>query len=202
MLVPGCEGFASPSSKDYYANTAKKLRDQGFIVLKVDSLSARGRSRCSEILPEDMTEDVVTAARYLRAQSFVKTGAINVIGWAFGGGFALDALSKGDNRLLAPVDTVVAYCPDCDVASSWKVDVPVLALCGGKDTVAPPAKFESLLSKVPARRSVKVLVYPDAYNQFYNPTLPGETPGLYGTIGYNEKAAKAAWGEVERFLRR
>jgi dienelactone hydrolase len=202
MMVPGCEGFKSPSSQEYYANTAKKLKDQGFVVLKVDSVSARGRARCSEILPEDMIEDILTAARYLQTQPFVRAGAINVIGWSFGGGFALDALSKGDTHSRGPIAAVAVYCPDLDVAAPWKVDVPVLALLGAKDTITTPAKFESLLSTVPARRNVKYVTYPDAYHEFYNSGLPVEQPGLYGTIGYNEKAAKAAWEEVKRFLRR
>jgi dienelactone hydrolase len=202
MMVPGCYGFADPLNKDHYLKTTKELKDQGFAVVKVDIFSARGRKNCGEVIPEEVTEDILTAARYLRTLPFIKATAINVIGWSFGGDIALAALSKGESSSHAPVDAVVAYRPWVDVASPWRVDVPVLVLCGAKDTFGPPSKVESLLSKVPARQSVKYFVYPDAYHYFYNSSLPAQMSLLLGTVGYNEKAAKAAWGEVERFLRR
>ena len=202
MMVPGCYGFADPLNKDHYVKTTKELKDQGFAVLKVDIFSARGRKNCGEVIPEEVTEDILTAAGYLRTLPFIKATAINVIGWSFGGDIALSALSKGENSSHAPVDAVVAYCPWVDVALPWKVDVPVLVLCGAKDTFGPPSKVESLLSKVPARQNVKYFVYPEAYHYFYNSSLPAQMSLLLGTVGYNEKAAKTAWGEVKQFLRR
>lgn len=202
MMVPGCYGFAEPLSKDHYANTAKKLKDQGFVVVKVDIYSARGRKNCHEVIPDEVAQDIVAVAKHLRTQPFVKPDAINVIGWSFGGDIALAALSKGDNPSIAPVDAVVAFYPWTDTATPWRVDVPVLVLCGAQDTIAPPTKFENLLSKVPARQNVKYIVYPEAYHDFHNSGLPAKMQALLGIRGYNEEAAKAAWREVERFLRR
>ncbi len=203
MMLPSCGGFASPEYKDHYARAAKKLKDQGFVVLKVDYLAARGASRCYAVNREDVAQDIATATRYLRAQSFVKTTAINVLGWDYGGGIALFALSEGENRSPAPVDAVVAYYPYFEsLPSPWKVDVPVLILCAAKDFMAPSSRIEDLLPQVAARDRVKFIVYPDVYHGFDNSDLPAEMLTPYGTVGYNEKAAKAAWEEVERLLRR
>lgn len=202
MLVSGCSGFAAPLAKDRYARVAKRLKDQGFVVLKVDYLAARGISMCGAVLHEEVAQDIASAARYLRAQSFVKTTAINVVGWSYGGGGALVALSKVPNRSPVPVDAVVVYFPDCRFALPWEGNVPVLVLFGAKDDIVPVQLCERLIARVPARARVKFLVYPDAHHGFDNADLPAEMPYAFGTLGYNEKAAKAAWKEVERFLRR
>jgi dienelactone hydrolase len=65
MMVPGCYGFAEPLSQDHYVKTIKDLKDQGFAVLKVDIFNARGRKNCGQVIPEEVTEDILTAARYL-----------------------------------------------------------------------------------------------------------------------------------------
>ena len=202
IMVPGCSGFSF--GKDRYARVAKKLKDQGFVVLKVDYLAARELSSCYlNVSKEEVAQDIATAAKYLRSQSFVKADAINVLGWSYGGGSALVALSEGvDRPSPAPVDAVVAYFPSCRGARPWEVDVPVLVLFGAKDNIVSSGLCESLIAQVPARDSVKFLEYPDAHHVFDNSDLPAERQGRFGTVGYNEKAAKAAWEEVERFLRR
>lgn len=203
MMVPGCSGFSAPIAKDHYQRVATKLRDQGFVVLKVDYLAAREKSSCRpNVSQEDVAKDIASAARYLRSQSFVKTSAINILGWSYGGGSALIALSKGSDRSPAPVDAVVAYYPDCQFAGPWEVDVPVLVLSGAKDNVVSPSLCESLISQVPARGRVKMLLYPNAHHGFDSSELPAEMQHRFGTLGYNEKAAKAAWKVVIRFLRR
>jgi len=204
MMVPMCIGFDLALWNGNYARAAKKLKDQGFVVLKVDYLAAREAPRCGAVTQEDIAQDIVTTVKYLRAQSFVKTTAINVLAWGYGGGGALIALSEGDNRSPASVDAVLVYYPRFieRLPSPWKVDVPVLFLCASKDFIAPPSRCEDLLSQVPARDRVKFIVYPDAHHGFDNSDLPPKLLTPNGTRGYNEKAAKAAWEEVERFLRR
>ncbi len=204
MLVPACIGFDRALWNGTYARVAKKLKDQGFVVLKVDYFAAREALNCPAVTQEDVAQDITTTVRYLRAQSFVKTTAINVLAWGHGGGGALSALSEGENRSPAAVDAVLVYYPRFieRLPSPWKVDVPVLFLCAAKDFVAPPSRCEDLLSQIPARDRVKFIVYPDVYHGFDNSDLPAQMVTPTGTWGYNEKAAKAAWEEVERFLRR
>jgi dienelactone hydrolase len=202
MMVPGCSGFLG-QVKGIYERAAKRLKDEGFVVLKVDYQAARGVPTCMSVNQEGVAQDIAMAMKYLRAQSFVKTSAINVIGWSFGGGASLVALANGDNSSPAPADAVVTYYPYIDsLASPWKVDVPVLILFGAEDSVASSQAVERLLSQVPARDRVKFLVYPDARHCFDDSDLPALMNSMYGPLGYNEKAAKMAWEEVEQFLRR
>lgn len=204
MMVPACIGFDLTLWNGTYARAAKKLKDQGFVVLTVDYFAAREAPRCLAVTQEDIAQDIGTAVRYLRAQSFVKKKAINVLAWGYGGGGALIALSEGKNRSAAPVDAVLVYYPRFyeGLPSPWKVDVPVLFLCAENDFIAPPSRCEDLLSQLPARDRVKFIVYPDVLHGFDNSDLPAKMQTHAGTWGYNEKAAKAAWEEVERFLRR
>jgi len=101
-----------------------------------------------------------------------------------------------------PVDVVVAYFPACQSALPWEVDVPVLILFGAKDNIVSLALCERVISRVSTRDRVKFLVYPEAQHGFDNADLPAEMPYAFGTLGYNEKAAQAAWKEIEQFLRR
>ena len=58
MMVPGCSGFAAPLWQGRYARAAQKLTAQGFVVLKVDYLAARGQSRCTAVLHEEVAQDI------------------------------------------------------------------------------------------------------------------------------------------------
>ena len=203
MMVPGCSGFSGPIARSHYARVAKKLNDQGFVVLRVDYLAARGLSSCRpNMSQQEVAKDIVTAMRYIRSQSFVKKAAINLLGWSYGGGGALIALSEGLDSSPARMGAVVAYYPDCRFAGPWEVDVPVMVLFGSKDNVVSSSLCKSLLSQIPARDHVKFLLYPDAHHGFDSLELPSEKQYRFGTLGYNEKAAKAAWEVVEGFLRR
>lgn len=205
MLVPGCQGFDPPLWKGRYERAARRLKGLGFAVIKVDYLAAGEVDTCQFIMnPAELADDIVTTTKYLRAQSFIKHEAINVLGWSYGGGAALNALTKTNSREPAQVATVVAFSPFLALLRPWSVDVPALVLCTADDTVAPCELFEALLAEVPTKSRVKFVKYPEGYHGFENSDLPvkTESPSGMGFIGYNEKAATAAWAEVEKFLRR
>jgi len=205
MLVPACNGFNPRLMKEgRYKNATRRLKELGFAVIRVDYLAAGEVNACDSIIyPAELADDIVTVTKYLRAQSFVKPDAINVLAWSYGGGAAFNALTKTESREPAQVAAVVAYYPYLALARPWSVDVPALVFCGDEDTVAPCARFESLLDEVPTRARVKVVKYPESYHVFDNSELPTKVTSVSGsTIGYNEKSATAAWAEVEKFLRR
>jgi dienelactone hydrolase len=205
MLVPACNGFNPKLMKEgRYTNAARRLKELGFAVIRVDYHAAGEVGSCELIMnPAEVADDIVTATKYLRAQSFIKHEAINVLGWSYGGGAAINALTKTETREPAQVAAVVAYYPYMALARPWSVDVPALILCAANDTLAPCERFESVLAEVPTRARVKVVKYPESYHVFDNPELPTKVTSVSGnTIGYNEKSATAAWAEVEKFLRR
>jgi dienelactone hydrolase len=134
--------------------------------------------------------------------TIVKKGAINIIGWSWGGAAALSALSPAESQEPIPVDAVVAYFPACDWVQKWDSEIPVLVLVGSLDNVAPYSKCETIFSSVPKPNKITVRVYDGAHHGFDNFQLPAEMQYGLGTRGYNEAAAKSAWKEVTNFLRR
>lgn len=202
MLVPGCRGFDATFAKARYDRVQNRLVELGFVTLRVNYLAARNASSCMEAPTEDVAGDICIAAEYLRQQPFVKKEALNVLGWSWGGASALMALGRTQNREPAQVDTVVVYFPPCDEVKKWDSEVPVLALLGAIDDIAPVSDCKSLFAHLPKPHKLTVRVYEGAHHGFDNSALPEVMEGMIGTFGYNEAAAKSAWLEVTKFLRR
>jgi len=203
MMVPGCSGFNAEFQKAFYDSVQNQLVELGFVTLRVDYLAARNVSSCAGTVSTDAVgDDVRVAAGYLRKQSFVKKGATNVMAWSYGGAGALMALRLINDQEPAQVDAVVAYYPYCLGVQRWDSEVAVLVLVGATDNVAPLGICEGIFGGLPKRDKLTVRVYKDAHHAFDNFTLPAEMQYAFGTLGYNEAAAKAAWKEAIKFLRR
>jgi dienelactone hydrolase len=203
MLVPGCSGFEAEFAKAHYDQVQSRLVELGFVTLRVNFLAARNASSCWPDVPfEDVAGDIGIAAEYLHQQPFVKRGAINVMGWSYGAGCTLRALGRIESREPVQVDAVVAYYPYCRAALKWDSEVPVLVLVGAIDNTAPLSKCEPIFNDLPKRCRLTVRVYDNAHHAFDNFTLPAKMKYRFGTIGYNEAAAKSAWKEVTNFLRK
>lgn len=201
MMVAGCSGFHADFIKEYFDSVQKSLVELGFVTLRVNSLAARNATNCMQgISPADGANDIYIASEYLLKQPFVKKGGINIIGWSWGGAVALSALSITKGQKPIAVDAVVAYYPDCDWVQKWNSEVPVLVLGGSLDNVAPLSKCETIFNSVPNRNKLTVKIYDGAHHNFDNFQLPAEMQYPFGTLGYNESAAKSAWMEVTNFL--
>lgn len=202
MMVSACSGFESELFKKHYDAVQSKLVKLGFVTLRVNYLAVRNATDCWKVSVEEVAGDICVAVDYLRQQTFVKKGAINVIGWSFGGSGALQALKRFDSRNPVQVNAVVAYYPECGVFHPpWDSEVPVLVLVGRMDNLTPLKDCNNLFRGLPSDR-VTIRVYDDAHHCFDNDGLPVETLYYSGTIGYNEAAAKSAWLEVTKFLRK
>lgn len=204
MMVPGCTGFDDAKFvKNHYDNVQSQLVELGFVTLRVDYLAARNATLCWPDVPtNDVADDICIAAEYLGQQTFIKKGAINVIGWSWGGASAFRALRRTGSREPAQVDTVVAYYPHCSMARKWDSEVPVLVLGGAIDKVSPFSTCEMLFRQVAKPDKLTIRVYEGAHHGFDRAELPSTTEGDFGTLGYNEAAAKSAWNEVTNFLRK
>jgi len=73
---------------------------------------------------------------------------------------------------------------------------------GAIDNVAPLSDCETIFDNLPHRDKLTVRIYENAHHSFDNSTIPAEMQGRFGTMGYNEAAAKSAWKEVTNFLRK
>ena len=204
MMVPGCSGFDMEKFKRRYDEAQKRLVELGFVTLRVNSLAARNETNCRQamLFPSEGTGDIYIAVEYLLQQPFVKKEALNIIGWSWGGAATLLALTPPDSQKSIPFATVVVYFPACKWVSSWDSDVPVLILGGSLDNIAPFSQCEALFSTLPKRDKLTIRVYEGAHHGFDNPALPAEKQSGFGTTGYNETAAKSAWIEVSKFLKR
>jgi dienelactone hydrolase len=204
MLFPSCGGFDSKNLKPQFDRAQNLLGELGFVTLRIDYLAVRNARRCYSVNFEDAANDIGLVAEYLRQKDFVKKDAINVIGWGTGGAITLQALTETKNPKPAKVDAAIAYYPRCSSISirEWISKVPVLALFGAKDAVAPYSNCEKLFSNQSKPENVTVRIYEDAYMGFDNSDLPTELKKSWGTVGYNEAAAKSAWSEVTNFLKK
>ena len=202
MMVSGCSGFDAKFVKGHYDRVQSQLVESGFVTLRVNYMAVRNAAHCMDVPTEDVAGDIRIAAEYLWQQPFVKKGAINVMGWSYGGASALQALGHTESREPVQVDAVVAYFPACGYAQEWDSEVPVLVLGGAIDNITPFSHCKDFFDDLPKPNKVTVRVYDDAYHWFDNSDLPAKMESRFGTLGYNEAAAKSAWMEVTNFLRK
>ena len=202
MMVSGCSGFDAEFGKKTYDNVQRQLVELGFVTLRINYLAARNLKICLDVPSNSVADDIRIAAKFLKQQSFVKKGAINVIGWSYGGASAFRALRRTGSREPAEIDAVVAYYPYCVAARHWNSEVPVLVLHGAIDNIATPTSCEYIFNSLGKPDRLTFRLYDDAHHCFDFSELPAEMESQFGTLGYNEKAAKASWIEVEKFLKR
>jgi dienelactone hydrolase len=203
VAVSGCSGFNTIAGKPVYDDALSDLRNAGFVTIRVDYIGARNLESCFPgylaVSKDEVVADIFLAIKYLLNSGFVKASSINLLGWSYGGGSVLKALSKMPDNPGIKIGAVVAYYPDCKAVDKWKVAVPVLVLFGGNDTVAPPALCEELFAG-DVSRHIKIEEYPGAYHAFDFHTLPPKTEYQFGTIGYHPESAEKAWAAVMKFL--
>ena len=204
MLVPGCSGFEQQQWKGHYQRTAQRLKELGFVTIKVDYLAAADSSSCEVIMnPAELGDDIATASKYLREQSYVKPNAINLLAWSYGGVPTFHALRKSDSRAPVQVAAAIAYYPYISLPEQLKVEIPLLVLCTKQDVDSACSRIETLLTDEPAKDRLRVVEYADGYHGFDNSGLPAKTETANGRVmGYQEATATTAWSEVVAFLRR
>ena len=99
LLVPCCSGFEAKYHIKFHDYVQSQLVELGFVILRVNYLAVRNATYCWQgVSTEDVAGDIGIAVKYLRQQPFVKKGAINVMGWSWGGGGALQALGRIGSR--------------------------------------------------------------------------------------------------------
>ena len=82
LFVSGCSGFAPDVAPDHYSRVAQGFAAQGFVVVFVDYLGARGRKICGGMIsPGDVAKDILAAAAYASTQPSVRASDVSVIGW-------------------------------------------------------------------------------------------------------------------------
>lgn len=127
------------------------------------------------------------AHRFLADDPRIDASKQGVIGWCFGGGWALrDAIAH------TQVDAAVIYYgrPITDPAVLASIDAPLLGVFANQDQAIPPEVVDEFVAALTtAGKSIELHRY-DAVHAFANPSNPK----------YDQAAAADAWAHVRAFL--
>jgi carboxymethylenebutenolidase len=183
---------------DHVRAMARRLAAEGYAALAVDLYEGRvaesadsARAILQDAMADEagLTENLTQAYRYLGTQQ--RAPRVGVVGWCFGGGWALrTALALPDS-----LDAAVVYYgePVTDRARLATLNVPILGLFGSEDQGIPVdrvGEMERALQEL--GKDAQILVYEGADHAFANPT--GER--------YHAPAAEDAWAQTTAFLER
>jgi dienelactone hydrolase len=153
------------------------LRDNGFVVLNVDSFGPRGLGDgqvCGSLgLLADArryrTHDAFDALRYLRSLDYVDPDRVFLMGQSNGGSVALIAAAAGGARAFRMPEggfrAVVAFYPWCGALGTTRpsLEVPLLILAGARDDWTPPEECRRFTS---SGAPVRVTIYEEAVHSF------------------------------------
>lgn len=212
VLLHGCGGMLNargePSAKT--REYADLLNGQGWQVLALDSLTARGEKElCTQrigtrkITQTERRRDALGALQWLSAQPQVDASRLALLGWSNGGSTVLAA----NNRTHPLVEgftvrprLAVAFYPGCetDLKRGYRPASDTLLLVGLADDWTPAAPCQQLERADPPW--VKVQAYEGAYHGFDGKSpvrlrtdVPnGVRPGAGVHVGGNPAARQAA----------
>jgi len=177
---------------------ARRLAGEGYRALAVDMYGGRVATtpqQAQEYMQEVLNDTDRGVGHLMSAALFLKQrhGApkVGVIGWCFGGGWALQA------GLVMPehVDATVMYYGRVvtDRAQLARLDSPLLGMFGEADTGIPVAQVRQMEATLKELgKNVQIHVYPGAKHAFANPS--GEA--------YDAAHAQDAWNRTVAFYAR
>lgn len=212
VLLHGCGGMLNargePSAKT--REYADLLNGQGWQVLALDSLTARGEKElCTQrigtrrITQTERRKDALGALQWLSAQPQVDASRLALLGWSHGGSTVLAANNRThplvEGFTLRP-RLAVAFYPGCetDLKRGYRPASDTLLLVGLADDWTPAAPCQQLETAGPPW--VKVLAYEGAHHGFDGPSpvrlrtdVPnGVRPGAGVHVGGDPAARQAA----------
>jgi dienelactone hydrolase len=188
------------TDEQLYAEWARHLVADGFVVLFPDSFGSRGiGSQCREHnrkvrASRERVADANAARLWLQAQTYVRGEHISLLGWSNGGVAALWTVRP----TAAPRDkssdfrSAVALYPGCRRLheTAWSARVPTLILIGSVDDWTPAAACQQMVAGAHGRSArVQIVVYPGAHHEFDWANAPIRLrTGLVNTVDPSGKA--------------
>ena len=155
---------------------ARRFAGEGYLVLAVDLYEGKVATTPEEATaamqaamkqPQRLTDNLRQAQGYLEGAG--KATKIGVVGWCFGGGWALET------ALAVPegIDAAVMYYgrTQTDPKALAALKAPLLGLFGGKDQGIPVDGVRAMEHElVKQGKDATIVVYPEADHAFANPT--------------------------------
>ncbi len=196
---------------DYVRGRAQQLADAGYVALALDMYGsgqvATHPEDAQEFMQEVMGNADVMEARFRAALKVLHSAEscdperTAAIGYCMGGGIVLRMARATDT-----LDAVASFHGSLGAALDAGDDGGTqhyLIAHGGSDPFVSndvATQLESQLTAMPATKSVKLCIYPDAKHGFTNPaaTAKGEEFGL--PLAYDSEADSGSWAELVRML--
>lgn len=191
---------------DVMRRQVQRMAEAGYIVLMPDLFVAGGARKCLSATFRALMSgkgrawvDIESARQMLAARDDC-TGAIGVLGFCMGGGFALGAATRGFAAASAnygrlPKELDEALAGACPIVGSY----------GGRDSSlkGAAAKLEAELTKLDVPHDVKE--YPQAGHSFLNEEESGSMAFRFVMkrflhLGPNPEAAADAWQRIDGFF--
>ncbi|MDT8344164.1 MAG: dienelactone hydrolase family protein [Thermohalobaculum sp.] len=209
ILMHGCGGW-QPAVLHALRQLARELRDQGHVVLNLDSFGPRGLDGgvvCESFerlreAREFRTQDAFDALAHLQGLDFVDPARVFLIGQSNGGSVALKAAEAGASRRYGRGGPgfrgVVAYYPWCDALGTSRpaLEAPLVIFGGARDDWVPPDGCRRFRASGAA---LEVRIYPRAAHSF--DLLAPEHRYLGKLVGYDREATEDSRRRILDFFR-
>lgn len=173
---------------------ADRLASAGWAALAVDLYDGKvatdrdaAMAAVKAVKPEEALAVLRDGLRFLADDPRVKAPVRAVIGWCFGGGYALQAALN-----VPDLDGAIIYYGrlETDPARLKAIQARVLGIFGDRDAGIPPAEVEKFAAALQQAGVAAEIHRYDADHAFANPSNPK----------YDEANAAAAWDRVLAFL--
>ena len=190
---------------DYVKDRARQLAQMGYVAFAADMYGDAKVTRDPKQAQEWsgaigkgglMAPRSKAGLEVLRAQPQVDPAHLAAIGFCFGGSTVLQLAYSGE-----PLDAAVTFHGGLmapQEAQLAKIKAPILILHGAEDTFIKPETIDQVrVSLDKGKVDWYMVTYAHAVHAFSNPDADSfKIPG----IGYNEKAARRSWDEMQRFF--
>jgi len=206
VLLHECNGSARQLDERW----GSRLASWGYVTLTIDSFGPRGiENVCGNLLPRDQQFDPYRGLDFLVRQPFVDAKRIVVMGPSLGGRLALLSVERGaiEQTYQKKFRAAVALYPLCDRLSGIST-VPALILIGERDAFTPRCRDMvegrgddfGMSRTVGESSTIKLVVYPDAYQGFDVPRFKSPVDYLGYHLEFNQSATDQAIEAVREFL--
>ncbi len=200
VMLHGCAG---PDETSDRARAARYVA-WGYAALAIDSFAPRGiRQSCLGVVV-DRLPDALGALDYLSALPFIDPARIAIVGYGYGGGLALEAITVAKiARMTAHrFRAAVAYYPDWCPFGGEPLGAPLLILAAGSDDWEPALHCRwSLASRLGEGPPIEFVEYPGAQHGFDNAGSAGRPAMAFGRhAAYDAAADEAAALRMRVFL--
>lgn len=174
---------------------ADRLAASGYMVLAIDMYAGetldradQARQRTISVLenPSDVEENVRQALEFV---DIAGAPSVGIVGWGFGGGWALNAALAFPGQ----IDAVALYYGQvgADTSRFGNLSTPVLGLFAESDRAVPVATVEAFAEATNlAGNPAEIEIYPDARHGFADPARSA----------YDPRLAARAWQRMLDFL--